>query len=285
MTEMYIPERFYKAVALHLIKNQLDESYRMPLILGIHGKPGDGKTYQCEQALKMLGAKSFLISGGQLESQDAGRPAELIRNTYLDAGSSIDMGECSMAVMLINDIDTGLGNWGDSVQYTINRQTAFGELMHLVDYPYAVENQTTRRIPIIITGNDFSKLYEPLVRAGRMVSFFWEPTLTEKTGMVLNLFPQLERTACTQLIQHLENIAGEPLTIAFFAHLKSVMYDDILWQAVNQVGLNKVITSLKAGGKPALPENSITLQTLAHKGEELLGSRQLINHLKDTHKE
>lgn len=285
MSNLYIPERFFKAIALHLIKNQLDESYRMPLILGIHGKPGDGKTFQCEQALKMLGAKSFLISGGQLESQDAGKPAELIRNTYLDAGSSIDMGECDMAAVLINDIDTGLGNWGDSVQYTINRQTAFGELMHLVDYPYSVENQTTRRIPIIITGNDFSKLYEPLVRAGRMTSFFWEPDLGEKTGMVQNLFPHLDTQTCATLIQRLEQVAEESLTIAFFAHLKSTMYDEILWQTVHQAGLDKVITSIKAGKKPILPEHSMTLDSLTHTGVQLLTTGQLINHLKPTHKE
>lgn len=35
----YIPKRFEKAIALHIIKNQFDSSFRTPLLLGIHGKP------------------------------------------------------------------------------------------------------------------------------------------------------------------------------------------------------------------------------------------------------
>jgi hypothetical protein len=166
---MYLSPNLKKVIHSHILKNSMkDYEFNVPLILGIHGPSGDGKTFQCEQILKEIGAKSFLISGGQLESSDAGKPAELIRMTYLRAGKTIETG--NIGVMIINDIDTGLGDWG-MVQYTINRQTVFGELMHLVDYPNVVQGQNCNRVPIIITGNDFTKLYPPLVRAGRMLAF------------------------------------------------------------------------------------------------------------------
>lgn len=280
MTEtLYIAPRFEKVIALHILKNLLDSSYRVPLLLGIHGRPGDGKTFQCEKILERLGVKSFLISGGQLESEDAGKPAKLIRDTYLDAGYSLDSGESKLSAILINDIDTGLGNWGDMVQYTINRQTAYGELMHLVDYPTQVENQTTRRIPIIITGNDFSKLYEPLVRAGRMTAFSWKPTLDEKAKMVLNIFPHLNELESKTLITHLEHHANDELSIAFFAHLKNSFYDDLLWQYVLQHSWNKVVTSFQQNPKPPL-QTSFTLESLLQQGQVLINSGQLLNHLR-----
>ena len=276
---LYIAPRFKKVISLHILKNLLDDSYRVPLLLGIHGKPGDGKTFQCEKVLEELGVKSFLISGGQLESEDAGKPAKLIRDTYLNAGFSLDSGESKLSAILINDIDTGLGSWGDMVQYTINRQTAYGELMHLVDYPTQVENQTTRRIPIIITGNDFSKLYEPLVRAGRMTAFSWKPTLDEKVYMVLNVFPHLNESESQMLITHLEDYADEDLSIAFFAHLKNSFYDDLLWQYTLKYPWNELIQILKQ--KPNVPMNTyFSLESLLQKGKALIHSGQLLNHLR-----
>jgi hypothetical protein len=110
-----------------------------------------------------MGVKRFLISGGQLDNNISGQAAHFVRNTYIRASESIRSGECSLAVMLVNDVDTGLGSWGDSASYTINQMNVFGELMHLVDYPTLGEGKETLRVPIIITGNDFTKLYD-LVR-------------------------------------------------------------------------------------------------------------------------
>lgn len=277
--ELYISPRFEKVVTLHILKNLLDNSYRVPLLLGIHGKPGDGKTFQCEKVLENVGVKSFLISGGQLEDGEAGRPAELIRDTYLEAGYSIDNGETELSAILINDIDTGLGDWGDKVQYTINRQTVFGELMHLVDYPNQVENKTARRIPIIMTGNDFSKLYEPLVRAGRMTSFLWHPTFDEKAKMVQNLFNHFSEKECQYLISELEKFADDDLVIAFFAHLKNNLYDHYLWNLVQTHGVNKLSYAIRQ--KPNfLTSYAVSLDELIQQGQDLIQSGQLFSHLK-----
>lgn len=273
---IHIPDRFKKIIYLHMVKNLLTNiSMRAPLILGIHGPSGYGKTYQCEHILSSIGVKSFLISGGQLESGTAGEPAELVRDIYVSASRSIQDGECSVAVIIINDIDTGLGNWGEKVQTTINTQTIYGELMHIVDYPTSVKGKITKRIPIIVTGNDFTKLYQPMVRAGRMTAFEWIPTIQEKSEIVSGIFPELNIEECDRLVSEFSN---QP--IAFFSHLRSTLIDEVLWTEIREIGISGVIDNLNKGIEP---EVYIPIQYayLAEASRQLSNSGQITNHLKE----
>jgi hypothetical protein len=52
---------------------------KVPLILGIWGGKGQGKTFQCGLAFKKLGISPIVMSAGELESGNAGEPAKLIR--------------------------------------------------------------------------------------------------------------------------------------------------------------------------------------------------------------
>lgn len=63
---------------------------------------------------------------------------------------------------------------------TVNNQIVVGTLMNLSDNPTRVsigqdwrESDVTKRIPVIVTGNDFSTIYAPLIRDGRMEKFYW----------------------------------------------------------------------------------------------------------------
>jgi hypothetical protein len=67
-----------------------------------------------------------------------------------------------------------------NTQMTVNNQIVSGTLMNLADNPTRVsigqkwrESDITNRVPIIITGNDLSTLYAPLIRDGRMEKFYW----------------------------------------------------------------------------------------------------------------
>ena len=67
-----------------------------------------------------------------------------------------------------------------NTQMTVNNQIVVGTLMNLADNPTRVsigqkwrESDITHRVPIIATGNDFSTLYAPLIRDGRMEKFYW----------------------------------------------------------------------------------------------------------------
>ena len=66
-----------------------------------------------------------------------------------------------------------------------------GTLMNICDDPERVsigqdwiEQATIRRTPIVVTGNDFSKMFAPLIRDGRMDKFYWEPEREELQGIV-----------------------------------------------------------------------------------------------------
>ena len=43
-------------------------------------------------------------------------------------------------------------------------------------------------MPIIVTGNDFSTLYAPLIRDGRMEKFYWAPTREDRIGVAQGIF-------------------------------------------------------------------------------------------------
>lgn len=67
-----------------------------------------------------------------------------------------------------------------NTQMTVNNQIVVGTLMNLSDNPTRVsigqdwrETDITNRIPIIVTGNDFSTIYAPLIRDGRLDKFYW----------------------------------------------------------------------------------------------------------------
>ena len=70
----------------------------------------------------------------------------------------------------------GSGN----TQMTVNNQMVVGTLMNLADNPTRVsigqdwrDSDIVNRVPIIVTGNDFSTIWAPLIRDGRMDKFYW----------------------------------------------------------------------------------------------------------------
>lgn len=84
---------------------------------------------------------------------------------------------------------------------TVNNQIVVGTLMNLSDNPTRVsigqdwrESDITNRVPIIVTGNDFSTIYAPLIRDGRMEKFYWYIT---HSGILMENFYILEIEPCS----------------------------------------------------------------------------------------
>jgi hypothetical protein len=74
---------------------------------------------------------------------------------------------------------------------TVNNQIVIGTLMNICDDPNRVsiganwrESDYIKRVPIIVTGNDFSTLYAPLIRDGRMEKFYWQPQREDVVNIV-----------------------------------------------------------------------------------------------------
>jgi hypothetical protein len=151
-----IPARFVRAVRQHLLLNFM-ELGDYPVILGIVGMPGEGKTFQLRTILDSLGVEQRSISAADLESENAGEPGKLLLAEYVRASQNIASGTPS--ALVIDDIDTTVGEWANNTG-TVNHQQILAQLMHLADRPSMLERlRPVRRIPIFTTGNDFSKIY------------------------------------------------------------------------------------------------------------------------------
>jgi len=158
----YISPRFLDKISVHITKNYLDiPGVRVPLILGVHGRKGEGKSFQCELVFERMGVEVTHISGGELESPDAGDPARLIRLRYRETAELIRV-RGKMCAIMINDLDAGAGRFDEGTQYTVNTQLVNATLMNIADNPTDVQlpgsydSTPLHRVPIIVTGNDFS---------------------------------------------------------------------------------------------------------------------------------
>ncbi|MEO0350877.1 MAG: ribulose bisphosphate carboxylase small subunit [Cyanobacteria bacterium P01_A01_bin.15] len=243
----YISPRFLNALAVHITKNYLDlPQVRMPLIFGIHGRKGEGKTFQCELVYGRMGVNVVHVSGGELESPDAGDPARLIRLRYREAAELVRVrGE--MAVLMINDLDAGAGRFDGMTQYTVNTQLVNNTLMNIADNPTNVQlpgsydETPLPRIPIVVTGNDFATLYAPLVRDGRMQKFYWEPDRNDRLGIVGGIFAPdgLSHGDITTLVDTFATQA-----VDFYGALRSQIYDEQIIDFIHRVGVENVSRSV-----------------------------------------
>lgn len=270
----YIAPLFLNKLAVHITKNYLDlPRVKIPLILGIHGRKGEGKTFQCELVFRQMGVEVVHISGGELESPDAGDPARLIRLRYREAAELVRVRGC-MAVLMINDLDAGAGRFDRMTQYTVNTQLVNNTLMNIADNPTNVQlpgsydEKELPRIPIIATGNDFATLYAPLIRDGRMQKFYWEPSHEDRLGIIGGMFAEdgLPAGDVEKLVNHFKDQA-----IDFFGAVRSQVYDEQITQFIQSVGIENiarsVVNSLKV---PSFARPNFQLEHLIAVGKTLV---------------
>lgn len=274
----FLSPRFLDKLAVHITKNFMNlPGVRVPLILGIHGRKGEGKSFQCELAFEQMGIEPVRMSAGELESPDAGDPVRLIRMRYREAAELIKV-RGKMCVLLINDLDAGAGRMDQTTQYTVNTQLVNGTLMNIADNPTDVqlpgsyETQPIHRVPILVTGNDFSTLYAPLVRDGRMEKFYWQPSSEDRIGIVQGIFEpdRLGDQVIEQLVEHFADQA-----IDFFGALRSQVYDEQVREFIRNVGVGKISTYLvnNPDRQVNLQPPPLTLDHLIELGEAMVGEQ------------
>jgi hypothetical protein len=101
---------------------------------------------------------------------------------------------------------------------------------------FALMQEEIPRVPVVCTGNDFSTLYAPLIRDGRMEKFYWAPTREDRVGVCMGIFQHdnVDRTAVEQLV---DTFPGQ--SIDFFGALRARVYDDkvrLLFPLVSRMG-------------------------------------------------
>ena len=311
----YISPSFLDKMSIHVAKNFLDlPKIKVPLILGIWGGKGQGKTFQCALAYKKLGIAPIVMSAGELESGNAGEPAKLIRQRYREASDVIRKGK--MCSLFINDLDAGAGRmgggppvgtegrgaWGgtrfpppvphplppppppSTLQYTVNNQMVNATLMNIADNPTNVQlpgvykTEEIPRVPVVCTGNDFSTLYAPLIRDGRMEKFYWAPTREDRIGVCMGIF-QHDGVARGEVETIVDAFPGQ--SIDFFGALRARVYDDKVREFVAGIGIENIGTRLinSREGKVEFEKPEMSLDILLEYGNAVVQEQENVKRV------
>ncbi|EFN56322.1 hypothetical protein CHLNCDRAFT_144763 [Chlorella variabilis] len=298
--DYYIAPRFLEKIALHIAKNfllefgALDSATRVPLILGIWGGKGQGKTFQTELCFKKLGVEPIIMSAGELENEWAGVPGKLIRERYRRA-AEVSKVHGKLSCLMINDLDAGIGHF-ENTQITVNNQMVVGTLMNICDNPTRIsigqgwmENDVTRRIPIIVTGNDFSTIFAPLVRDGRMDKFYWQPTEEDLVGILHQMYKD-DGLSESDMAALLRAFPGQ--TLDFFGALRSSTYDGQIRQWIKQDVIHGEIAEdnqnmrelgrrlLRQEDLPQFEPVDLTLLMLMEEGRRLQAEQDMVNSMR-----
>lgn len=206
-----VPERFSFFVLESMIGNFLGLD-GTPVLVGIFGPPGFGKTFQLRQICAREQVEVFSLNAADLESDRAGQPGKYVRTKYEEARQRVCGGR--PACVVVDDFDTTGGEW-DQHTGTINHLQVLAELMHLADDPHLVRGAL--RPCVFLTGNDLSRLYPPLRRPGRMRSMYWEPNRDERRAIVGDIFgASASEKAIAWLVRHYSSAP-----ISFFSDVRA----------------------------------------------------------------
>lgn len=280
----YIAPAFLDKLTIHIAKNFMDlPKIKVPLILGIWGGKGQGKTFQCNLAFNKLGIAPIVMSAGELESGNAGEPAKLVRQRYREA-SDVIAKKGRMCALFINDLDAGAGRMGLGTQYTVNNQMVNATLMNIADNPTNVQlpgvynTEEIPRVPVICTGNDFSTLYAPLIRDGRMEKFYWAPTRDDRIGICMGIFK--DDNVDEEDVQILvDEFPGQ--SIDFFGALRARVYDDKVRDFVEEIGVenmgNRLVNSRE--GKVTFEKPAMPLEVLLQYGNMLVDEQDNVRRV------
>ncbi|XP_023004209.1 ribulose bisphosphate carboxylase/oxygenase activase, chloroplastic [Cucurbita maxima] len=287
--DYYIAPVFMDKVVCHIVKNFIVHllNIKVPLILGIWGGKGQGKSFQTELIFQAMGVEPVIMSAGELESERAGEPGKLIRERYRTA-SQVVQNQGKLSCLMINDIDAGIGRFGNT-QVTVNNQIVAGTLMNLADNPNRVsigqdwrEADITNRIPIILTGNDFSTIYAPLIRDGRMEKFYWQPNREDIVNIVHRMYEK-DGISRAQVIDIVNTFPNQALD--FYGALRSRTYDTSISKWVDDIGGmeklgEKLLKRRKNEELPTFTPPEQTMDTLLEAGYSLVKEQQFVMETK-----
>ncbi|XP_061975346.1 ribulose bisphosphate carboxylase/oxygenase activase, chloroplastic isoform X2 [Populus nigra] len=284
MDGYYIAPAFMDKLVVHISKNFMSlPNIKVPLILGIWGGKGQGKSFQCELVFAKMGINPIMMSAGELESGNAGEPAKLIRQRYREAADIIKK-KGKMCCLFINDLDAGAGRLGGTTQYTVNNQMVNATLMNIADNPTNVQlpgmynKEENPRVPIIVTGNDFSTLYAPLIRDGRMEKFYWAPTRDDRIGVCIGIFKS-DKIPKEDIVKLVDTFPGQ--SIDFFGALRARVYDDEVRKWVSGVGVDSIGKKLvnSREGPPTFEQPKMTIEKLLEYGNMLVQEQENVKRV------
>merc|ERR1711869_95461 len=186
--------------------------------------------------------------------------------------------------LFINDLDAGAGRMGGTTQYTVNNQMCNATLMNIADNPTNVQlpgvykTEEIPRVPIICTGNDFSTLYAPLIRDGRMEKFYWNPSREDRIRVCMGIFKP-DDIALGDVERLVDAFPGQ--SIDFFGALRARIYDDKVREFVIANGIENLGKQLvnRRDGKVKMEKPVITVEMLMSYGNALVQEQENVKRV------
>ena len=233
----FIPSDFKNRVVLHVIKNYSAPNQNPPLILTIQGPKGDGKSFQTREVCSQLGAYVIPVSGASISGAHEGDAIVKLKEVYIFASNARKVTK-KFTVILIDDFDLSVASVFTNREYTVNTQLINGFLMNLADEPTKCGGKSTYRIPLIFTGNNFTNLYGPLVRHGRMDFFDWKPSLDQKIQIVSAMYSESIQSNKNSAISTNQKNLPEQIRTSQSYRRNNISQIVNVGQIPNQYGLN-----------------------------------------------
>lgn len=213
-----MPRRFYDRVTSHVCQSTVFTERRPPMVLGVIGKPGMGKTENVERACRRNGWAFHWIAGSDLAGFQQGAPIEKFKQGLYAALVKKRDQSAEAAVLLIDDFDLTIMNTKADRWYTEHTQLLTSQFMSYCDKPVEYL-QSTEPVSIVVTLNTIDGFHSPLIREGRMRLWQWVPTADETMAMARERLSELDERVADRVI---ETFRAEP--IAFFAHLENEIF-------------------------------------------------------------
>jgi len=151
------------------------------------------------------------------------------------------------------------------------------------------EEEHIRRIPIIVTGNDLSTVFAPLLRDGRMEKFYWQPTIGDLTNILWQMYKDdgLNRDDMRTLVDAFPN-----QSLDFFGALRASTYDNQIREWIKRDVISGEIAeeneNLKELGRrlvareglPTFEPVELTVEALMAEGGRLVMEQEAVKSMK-----
>lgn len=254
-----VPKRYAERIVGHVVANYLPDNHYFtpPLYLVIKGVPGEGKTLQALAACNQRGIMVKYMSASELSGEMEAASREAIKSLYMQALRLQEQGY--YICILLDDFHLGNSHIRGDSSHTVNAELLVGYMMNLA------ESSNQHRVPILLTGNDFSNTYDALLRDGRADIFEWAPLRDEKMIIARSILqPFVSRREQRQLDDFIERYAEK--SVAFFSQIRSDLRQEIVYKAlehVKRVNANSLKTINEKIKQNLSNVNVATLQRLA----------------------
>jgi hypothetical protein len=236
-----MPRRFYERVTSHVCQSTVFVDRRPPLMLGILGAPGTGKTENVERTCRKNQWAFEWIAGSDLSGPERAAPMEYFRRALQRCVAKQRENSADAAVLLIDDLDLTILSTKSTRIYTEHSQLLTSAFMSYCDKPL-LYLQAAFPIPIIMTMNSREGFHGALVREGRMRMWQWEPSPEETASMALEKLAALDGGVARRTV---DTYKDQP--IAFFGHLESELFARGIEEIVfcNNAETRGIITGLR----------------------------------------